>query len=55
MAVFNAGVARKYEVAVPWRLMGVIFFASVATCYLVQDMPRDSFTRMLLSTRHLTS
>lgn len=48
MAVFNAGVARKYEVAVPWRLMGVIFFASVATCYVIQDMPRDSSVRMLL-------
>jgi diguanylate cyclase (GGDEF)-like protein len=48
MAVFNAGVARKYEVAVPWRLMGVVFLGSVVTCYLIQDMPRNSFSRMLL-------
>jgi diguanylate cyclase (GGDEF)-like protein len=48
MAVFNVGVARKYEVAAPWRLMSVIFIASIATCYLIQDMSRDSFTRMLL-------
>jgi hypothetical protein len=48
MTVFNAGVARKYEVAVPWRLMGVVFIVSIATCYLIQDMPRNSFSRMLL-------
>lgn len=48
MAVFNAGIARKYEVAVPWRLMSVVFIVSIATCYLIQDMPRDSFSRMLL-------
>ncbi|HEV2896400.1 MAG TPA: GGDEF domain-containing protein [Pseudaminobacter sp.] len=48
MAVFNAGVARKYEAAVPWRLMGVVFVVSIAACYLIQDMPRNSFSRMLL-------
>ena len=29
------------------ELMGVVFIISIATCYLIQDMPRDSFRRML--------
>ena len=48
MVVFNIGVARKYGVAPPLRTMAAIFAASVAACYLIQDMPRDSFTRMLI-------
>jgi diguanylate cyclase (GGDEF)-like protein len=47
MALFNVGMARKYHVAVPWRLMGAVFAVSVVACYSIQDMPRQSFTRML--------
>ena len=48
MVVFNVGIARNYGVRVPWIAMGVVFAVSVATCYLIQDMPRQSFTRMLV-------
>ena len=48
MAVFNVGIARKYAVPRAVADHGVVFVASVATCYLIQDMPRQSFTRMLL-------
>jgi diguanylate cyclase (GGDEF)-like protein len=48
LAIFNVGIARKYEVAAPWPTMAVVFVASVATCYFIQDMPRQSFMRMLL-------
>jgi len=48
LAMFNVGIARKYSVPVPWTLMSVVFVGAVATCYFIQDMPRDSFMRMLL-------
>jgi diguanylate cyclase (GGDEF)-like protein len=48
MVVFNVGIARNYGVRVPWVAMGVAFAVSVATCYFIQDMPRQSFTRMLV-------
>lgn len=48
LAVFNVGIARKYSVPAPWTAMAVIFAASVVTCYFIQDMPRQSFMRMLL-------
>lgn len=47
MALFNVGVARKYDVPVPWRLLVAVFAVSVVACYAIQDMPRQSFTRML--------
>jgi diguanylate cyclase (GGDEF)-like protein len=47
-AVFNVGVARKYSVPAPWAIMAVVFAVSVAICYFIQDMPRQSFMRMLL-------
>ena len=47
MVVFNVGVARNYRVRVPVA-MSLVFVASVATCYFIQDMPRQSFMRMLL-------
>ena len=47
-AVFNVGVARKYSVPVPWTIMAVVFVVSVITCYLIKDMSRQSFMRMLL-------
>lgn len=48
LAVFNVGIARKYSVPTPWITMAVVFVASVTTCYLIRDMPRQSFIRMLL-------
>ena len=36
------------RVPVPWMTMAVVFVVSVVTCYLIQDMPRQSFMRMLL-------
>ena len=48
MAVFNVGIARKYAVPAPWLTMTVVFVTSVAICYFIRDMPRQSFTRMLL-------
>ncbi|MDQ2633976.1 MAG: GGDEF domain-containing protein [Pseudomonadota bacterium] len=48
LAVFNVGIARKYSVPVPWTIVAIVFVASVVSCYLIQAMPRESFTRMLL-------
>ena len=45
--VFNGGLAHKYGVRPPWALMlGFLVVASVAV-YLVQDLPRQSLTRMM--------
>ncbi len=48
LALFNVGMARKYRVPIPWRLMTAVFVASVAACHFIQDMPRESFTRMAI-------
>jgi hypothetical protein len=48
LAVFNIGVARKYSVPVPWTITAVVFAVSIVTCYLIKDMSRQSFMRMLL-------
>ena len=45
--LFNAGVARKYGVPCPWRLMAVLFVLSVAAVAAVQDLPRHAFPRMM--------
>ncbi|TGR64119.1 GGDEF domain-containing protein, partial [bacterium M00.F.Ca.ET.194.01.1.1] len=44
---FNGGLARKYGVAPPWTPM--LFFLAAATIavYFVQDLPRQSLTRMM--------
>lgn len=47
-AIFNAGIAREYSVRTPWVTMAIVFGASMVACYAIQDMPRQSFTRMLL-------
>lgn len=47
VAMFSVGLARKYAVAVPWRLMGGVFLISVVACAAIQGMPRESFWRML--------
>lgn len=48
MAAFNTGVARRYEVAVPWQAMGVLFAASIIGVWFSQELPRLSFGRMML-------
>lgn len=47
LAAFNVGIARKYEVAAPWRLMAVVFVFSTAAVWASQDLPRQSFMRVL--------
>ena len=47
LAAFNVGIARKYEVASPWRLMAVISGYSAAAVRITQDLPRQSFTRLM--------
>jgi diguanylate cyclase (GGDEF)-like protein len=48
LTVFNVGVARKYSVSPPWVAMAIIFVAAVVGCYLIRDMSRQSFMRMLI-------
>ncbi|HEY6632569.1 MAG TPA: GGDEF domain-containing protein [Rhizobiaceae bacterium] len=48
LSLFNIGIARRYSVPVPRAIIAVVFAISVVTCYLIQDMPRQSFMRMLL-------
>ena len=48
MATLNIGIARKYEVTVPWLAMALLYVGSVAACYMILDMPRQSFTRMMI-------
>jgi len=48
MQVFNLGLADKYRVAPPWRLMLAVFVVSVLACALIQTMPRTSPLRMLI-------
>jgi len=46
--VFNVGVARRYEVPVPWRLLAGLFVISVVGVALTQEQPRESFLRMMI-------
>ncbi|MEP9374643.1 GGDEF domain-containing protein [Mesorhizobium sp. KR1-2] len=48
MLMFNVGIARKYQVPVPWRLLSAVFLVSVVACDAIQDMPRTSFARMMV-------
>lgn len=48
LVVFNVGIARRYSVPAPWITMAIVFVVSVATCYFIRDMSRQSFMRMLL-------
>lgn len=47
MIVFNTGLARKYDVAPPWRSMLAFLVVASAAVYLVQDLPRQSLARMM--------
>lgn len=44
---FNVGVARRYNVPAPWRMMAAIFVVSTLAVFVMQDLPRQSFTRMM--------
>lgn len=45
--LFNAGVARKYDVSCPWRSMAILFVVSVAAVAAVQELPRHALPRMM--------
>ena len=40
MATLNIGIARKYEVTVPWLAMALLYVGSVAACYMILDNRR---------------
>ncbi|QKD01095.1 GGDEF domain-containing protein [Mesorhizobium loti] len=44
---FNAGLARKYGVAPPWPPMLFFLVAATMAVYFVQDLPRQSLTRIM--------
>ncbi|RWA68322.1 GGDEF domain-containing protein [Mesorhizobium sp.] len=44
---FNGGLARKYSVAPPWVPMLLFLAVASVAVYLVQDLPRQSLTRMM--------
>jgi diguanylate cyclase (GGDEF)-like protein len=48
LLLFNVGIARKYNVSPPWRTLGAVSVISIVACDIIQDMPRESFTRMLI-------
>lgn len=48
MVAFNVGLARKYDIQPPLRVMAALFAVSVFACCLIQGMPRESFARMLI-------
>ena len=46
MAAFNVGLARKYDRKVPRLALCAILLVSVVVLYAIQDLPRQSPTRM---------
>jgi diguanylate cyclase (GGDEF)-like protein len=47
MAIFNVGLAQKYSVPAPVKLMAVLFAMALVVCGATEYMPRDSNWRML--------
>lgn len=45
--IFNIAIASRYAVPVPSRAMTAFFIVATAGVYLVHDLPRHSFLRML--------
>ena len=45
--IFNIGLAHKYGIDPPWRFMTVFLVATSVIVYFVQDLPRQSFPRMM--------
>jgi diguanylate cyclase (GGDEF)-like protein len=48
LIAFSIGLARKYSVAPPWRLLAVLAVVSLALNLSIYDMPRGSFLRLSL-------
>ena len=47
LLLLNIGIARRYDIKVPRSLLAAIFVISLVVVALIQDMPRDSFLRMI--------
>jgi len=48
LAAIAVGIARRYRMPVPWKLIGSTIVVSVVVNYLTFSMPRDSALRMVL-------
>ena len=46
--IFNIGLADKYRITPPLRLMLTVFVVSIVACALIQAMPRTSTLRMFV-------
>jgi diguanylate cyclase (GGDEF)-like protein len=47
LATVNIGVASRYRMAVPWRLLGAVSAISLTVNWFTFDLPRDSLVRMV--------
>ena len=48
LASYSVGIARKYQVPPPWRLLGILLVASVLLNLYTQTLPRDLISRNVL-------
>ena len=48
LASYSVGIARKYQVRPPWRLLGILVVASVLLNLYTQTLPRDLISRNVL-------
>lgn len=48
LASYSVGIARKYQVRPPWRLLGLLLVASVLLNLYTQTLPRDLISRNVL-------
>lgn len=48
LVVFNRGLARLYHVRMPWKVIATIFVISIAAKVASDQLPRESFTRMVI-------
>lgn len=47
LVLMNIGLAKRYEIAPPWRSMLVFLAAATAAVYVTQGLERDSLLRMM--------
>ncbi|HQZ13344.1 MAG TPA: GGDEF domain-containing protein [Devosia sp.] len=47
LATVNVGLALRYKVPVPWRLLGAVLGVSFVANWFAFDLPRGSFERMM--------
>ncbi|WP_269931922.1 GGDEF domain-containing protein [Aminobacter sp. HY435] len=47
LALMNIGLAKRYEIAPPWRSMLVFLAAATVAVYITQGLERDSLLRMM--------